>query len=161
PHPRPTLKEPNVSDDSAIEPGALDDITPDQFADMMKTSSDEDVLQAIRTVGTGQVLGRVFKGFEERFLADKASGVEAVMQFVVADEGDAHHHVVTIRDGSCTASPGQADDPRVTLRLGLLDFLKLVSGQANGPALFMAGKLKIQGDLMFAPRIMSYFEVPS
>jgi putative sterol carrier protein len=150
-----------VSDDAPIEPGALDDITPDQFAEMMKTSSDEDVLQAIRAVGSEQVLTRVFQGFEERFQADKASGVDAVMQFVVEDEGEAHHHVVTIKDGACEASSGPAEDSRVTLRLGLLDFLKLVSGQANGPALFMAGKLKIQGDLMFAPRIMSYFEVPS
>lgn len=150
-----------MSDDTTIDPATLGDITPEQFVEMMKSASDDEVVEAIHAVGTDEVLARVFTGFEERFLADKASGVEAVIQFVVEDEGEEHPYTVTIADGTCTTSAGRADSPRVTLTLGLLHFLKLVSGQANGPALFMSGKLKIAGDLMFAPRIMSYFDQPS
>jgi putative sterol carrier protein len=37
--------------------------------------------------------------------------------------------------------------------------VKLTAGKAGGPTLFLQGKLRISGDLMFAPRIMSCFEV--
>ena len=53
-----------------------------------------------------------------------------------------------------------AKEPRVTLRIGPVDFLKLVSGNANGPMLFMSGKLKIEGDLMFAATMTSLFRIP-
>ena len=32
--------------------------------------------------------------------------------------------------------------------------------RAQGPQLFMAGKLKISGDLMFATRVTGFFETP-
>jgi predicted lipid carrier protein YhbT len=48
----------------------------------------------------------------------------------------------------------------VTLKLDGLDFLKLVTGNANGPALFMSRKLKIEGDLMFSAQIQSMFTIP-
>jgi putative sterol carrier protein len=48
----------------------------------------------------------------------------------------------------------------VTLTTDVLSFVKLTAGKAKGPQLFMTGKLKISGDLMFATRIMDFFEVP-
>ena len=47
-----------------------------------------------------------------------------------------------------------------TLKLDGVDFLKLVTGNAIGPMLFMSGKLKIEGDLMFAAQIQSMFTIP-
>jgi putative sterol carrier protein len=41
-----------------------------------------------------------------------------------------------------------------------VDFLKLVTGNAAGPMLFMTGKLKIEGDLMFAATVQSLFRIP-
>jgi putative sterol carrier protein len=48
----------------------------------------------------------------------------------------------------------------VTFKIGPVDFLRLVSGNANGPMLFMSGKLKIEGDLMFASTMTSLFRIP-
>jgi putative sterol carrier protein len=39
--------------------------------------------------------------------------------------------------------------------------MRLVTANASGPMLFMTGKLKIQGDMLFAPQIMGLFSVPS
>ena len=41
-----------------------------------------------------------------------------------------------------------------------MDFLKLVTGNANGPILFTTGKLKISGDLVFAAQIAGMFKIP-
>jgi putative sterol carrier protein len=48
----------------------------------------------------------------------------------------------------------------VTLKLDGVNFLRLVTGNAIGPMLFMSGKLKIEGDLMFAAQIQSMFVLP-
>jgi putative sterol carrier protein len=46
------------------------------------------------------------------------------------------------------------------LVIGPVHFLRLVSGNAAGPMLFMTGKLKIEGDLMFATTMTSLFRIP-
>jgi len=48
----------------------------------------------------------------------------------------------------------------VTLKLDGVDFIRLVTGNANGPMLFMSGKLKIEGDLMFSAQIPAMFTIP-
>jgi putative sterol carrier protein len=48
----------------------------------------------------------------------------------------------------------------VKLTADLVPFVKLVTGEAQGPALFMSGKLKVSGDLMFSTRIMTFFDQP-
>jgi putative sterol carrier protein len=44
------------------------------------------------------------------------------------------------------------------MALGLVDFIRLIFNQAQGPQLFMSGKLKLQGDMMWAMQMQNYFE---
>ena len=54
-----------------------------------------------------------------------------------------------------------ADTARVTFTIGGADFLRLVTGNAQGPMLFMSGRLKIEGDMMFAASAASLFTIPT
>jgi len=135
-------------------------VTPEEFARLVKGSSDEEIASTVHQAGTGDVLDRIFDGMEESFLPEKASDVDADIVFVITDDGDSHSYLVAIHDGSCKTSRGTADNPKVTLTSGLVPFIKLVTGQAQGPQLFMAGKLKVSGDLMFSTRIMTFFDQP-
>ena len=66
-----------------------------------------------------------------------------------------------IANGACDAHEGfQPTTPRVTFTIGGADFLRLVTGNAAGPMLFMSGKLKIEGDMMFAASAASLFTIP-
>jgi putative sterol carrier protein len=65
-----------------------------------------------------------------------------------------------VSDGTCSTSSAPESEPRVTLKMDGVDFLKLVSGNASGPMMFMSGKLKIEGDLMFSAQIQSMFTIP-
>jgi putative sterol carrier protein len=138
----------------------LTEVTPDQFAELIAQSSDQEIAETIHAVGTGQTLTRIFEGFKERFRADKAQGVDEDVQFVVTDAGEEHPYSVSIKDGSCTTKEGRVDDPKTTLTTDLVSFCKLIAGQADGVRLFMSGKLKVSGDLMFAQRIMTFFDRP-
>jgi putative sterol carrier protein len=48
----------------------------------------------------------------------------------------------------------------VTLGTDVVSFAKLMAGKAQGPQLYMTGKLKIQGDLMLAQRMTTFFAPP-
>jgi putative sterol carrier protein len=135
-------------------------VTPEEFARLVKGSSDGDIASIVHQAGTADVLDRIFEGMEQRFVPAKASDVDADILFEITDEGDTHSYVVAIHDGSCKAERGTVDNPKVTLTSGLVSFVKLVTGEAQGPQLFMAGKLKVSGDLMFSTRIMSFFDQP-
>jgi putative sterol carrier protein len=92
----------------------------------------------------------------------KARGQDAVIHFKILDApgGGSDDYEVVLENGACTASDQPSRDPRVTFKIGPVDFIRLVSGNAAGPMLFMTGKLKIEGDLMFASTMTSLFRIP-
>jgi putative sterol carrier protein len=48
----------------------------------------------------------------------------------------------------------------VTIKTSGVEFLKLAGGKASGPVLFMTGKLKLEGDVMLASRLTTFFRIP-
>ena len=131
----------------------------DELAQLAEGSDDE-IAEKIRAAGTQEVLDSVFQNMPQRFKPEAASGVDAVIQWVVSDGGEEHPYAVTIGDGTCTAERTRAESPRVTLSTDAASFAKLMTGKALGPQLYMGGKLKIQGDLMLAQRMNAFFTPP-
>src|SRR5271169_4657305 len=114
------------------------------MADLIELSegTDDEIAQKIHAAGTDEVLGAVFAGLPERFQADRASGVDAQVQWVISDGDDEHPYVVSVADGACTTEAGRAESPRVTVATDVVSFAKLMAGKAAGPQLYMTGKLK-------------------
>jgi len=83
------------------------------------------------------------------------------VQYEISAPDGAHEYNMRIADGHCEVGQGRAESPRVTLRIGLADFLRLLTGKANGMQLFMTGKLKVSGDLFFAQTYQAWFDRPS
>ena len=137
------------------------DITPAQFAELVRNTPDAEIETGIRAAGVDTVLDRIFQGMQESFAPDKATGVDAVIQWVVTDQGNEHPYQVTVKNGTCTVARGKADAPKVTLTAALVPFLRLISGQENGVQLFMKGALKVGGDLMFSQRVQTFFTQPA
>jgi putative sterol carrier protein len=110
--------------------------------------------------GVDGVLEKVFNGMSESFNPEKAAGQQAVVQYEIGAPDGSHEYAMRIADGRCEIDRGRAESPRVTLRIGLADFLRLITGAANGMQLFMTGKLKVSGDLFFAQTYQSWFDRP-
>ena len=138
-----------------------EDLTPEQFVEMVKAATDEQIVEAVHQAGTKEVLDRTFQGMQEAFDPSKAQGMEAVVQWVVTDDGQEHPYALKISGGACTLEPGMADSPKTTLTTDLVSFLRIIAGQAQGPSLFMTGKLKVAGDLMFAQQVSTLFRPPA
>ena len=95
-----------------------------------------------------------------RAAGSKAAGQQAVVQYEISAPDGTHEYAMRIADGRCEIDQGRAESPRVTIRIGLGDFLHLITGAANGMQLFMTGKLKVSGDLFFAQTYQSWFDRP-
>jgi len=124
---------------------------------LLGTRGDDEINQEVAKIGTDTVLTRVFQGMRQLFNPDKASGQSAVIQYIVNAADGPRHWIVNVADGRCDVSQGQAPSPRVTLTIGLADFLRLLDGKLDAMAAFMGGKLKVTGDIMFANTMQSWF----
>jgi putative sterol carrier protein len=128
----------------------------------VERSSNEELVSSIQQQdgGVDGVLDKVFTGMSESFNPDKAAGQQAVVQYEISAPDGVHEYAMRIADGRCQIDKGRAESPRVTIRIGLADFLRLITGEANGMQLFMTGKLKVAGDLFFAQTYQSWFDRP-
>lgn len=108
-----------------------------------------------------RVLDEVFRRMEVHFRADRAGATRAVVHFHLTGgtSGDDAYEVI-IENAECTIGKGATRDARATVTLGPVEFLKLATGNASAPVLFMTGKLKVKGDLGFAAGFMSLFNIP-
>jgi putative sterol carrier protein len=124
--------------------------------------SNEELVTAIQQQegGVDGVLDQVFAGMSGSFNPDKAAGQQAVVQYEIGAPDGTHEYAMRIADGRCEIDRGRAESPRVTIRIALGDFLRLITGGANGMQLFMTGKLKVSGDLFFAQTYQSWFDRP-
>jgi putative sterol carrier protein len=146
---------------NSIRPGRreamADQMTPEMFMNFVKTASENDLKAQVHAAGVEQVLDGMFQAMREHFLPEKAQGVDAIIQYVVTDEGQEYAYTLAIKDGTCVLKKEKAGNPKVTLSLDLVSFLKLMAGAADGMTLYMSGKLGVSGDLSFSQRIAGFF----
>ncbi|MGH2924346.1 MAG: SCP2 sterol-binding domain-containing protein [Solirubrobacterales bacterium] len=143
--------------DVEVDPSA---VQAEDFARSIGSTPDEKLREGMEGPLRDQIIGEIFSRMEEHFKA--GNGQDAVIHWRITGrpDGGEDHWEVLIAEGKCTSSSIPQSEPRATLQIDGVQFLKLVTGNANGPMLFMSGKLKIEGDLMFAAQIQSMFTIP-
>ena len=131
---------------------------PAQLAEAIKGLSEEQLDEQIKAMGEDTVLDAIFDRMPEAFIADRAQGVNSTIQYDIKTSEGVKTYSVAFQNGTCTTSKGPAQDPRLTLGVGITDFVRLIFGQVEGPQLFMSGKLQLKGDMMFAMQMQGYFD---
>ena len=142
-----------------FDPSTVD---PAEFARSVRDTPDDQLAEGMQSEYRGVVLDGIFDSMERYVNADRAKDVEGVIDWKILDrpDGGYDHYQVVVKDGACNVSREPAEHPRVTFKVKPVDFLKLASGNASGPKLFLTGGLKIEGDLMFAARVPDLFRIP-
>jgi putative sterol carrier protein len=137
-----------------------DELQPDpaQLAEMIKGLSDDELREQIKSLGSHEILNQIFTRMPEAFLPEKAGDISTTMQYDVKTDDGVEQWTVAFANGACTTSEGAAPEPRLTLGVDIVDFVRLIFGQADGAQLFMGGKLKLQGDMMFAMQMQGFFD---
>jgi putative sterol carrier protein len=144
------------------EEGGFGEASAEDLAAMIASVSDQQIAEGMNGPGREIALNEIFRRMAEHVNEERAKSTDAVIHFKILDrpDGGYDHYEVVLAGGKCTVSNEPAHEPRVTLKIAPVPFVRLVTGRDGGPTLFITGKLKIEGDLMFASQMTSLFTIP-
>jgi putative sterol carrier protein len=110
----------------------------------------------------GKILDEVFNRMPSLFRPDRAGSTNAVIHWNITGrpDGGTDTYEIVIENGTCMLSPSPGGEPKLSLMMGPVEFLKVVSGAGNPVMMFLTGKLKAKGDLGLAANIANLFDIP-
>ncbi|MEU9826064.1 SCP2 sterol-binding domain-containing protein [Micromonospora chersina] len=135
---------------------------PRDFALLVRNTPTRELKEVMQTGQRRVILDGIFGRMPRLFRADRAGATEAVIHWRVGggpDGGDDTYELV-IAGGTCRLSPEPSGRPRLTLSLGAVDFLNLVTSNANPVAMFVKGKMKAKGDIGLVMKVPTLFDIP-
>jgi len=98
----------------------------------------------------------IFESMSKSFNPNAAKNLETVFQFRISGEDGGDWHII-VKDGSCQIKEGIHESPNVTLAMSAENWIKMSNKQLTEMEAFMAGTLKVKGDMLMAQRIETLF----
>ena len=75
-------------------------------------------------------------------------------------DGGTDVYQLLIEDGQARTERGEGTDPRLTITLDGVEFLKLASGNSDPMQAYFTGRIQIAGDIMVAAKMAQLFRMP-
>lgn len=117
--------------------------------------------QEITGLDRERLLDHVFAGIPQGFSPERAGDRRARVTFkVTGDEQPDLVYAVVVEDGACRTEKDPSDEDGGTLRLGLLEFLRLITGRGNPVTMVMFGKISVSGQLSQVMAFPQWFSMP-
>jgi putative sterol carrier protein len=92
------------------------------------------------------------------FLPEKAGDAKAMIQLDLTGDGGGKW-VIDIAGGQCEVREEAASQPGVTVTMSADDFAALLRGELDAIPAFMAGKIKVAGNVGLVMQMMQWFEM--
>jgi putative sterol carrier protein len=102
-------------------------------------------------------LKEIFEKMPAAFLPEKAININAVIQLELTGEGGGEW-ALKIANGAITINEGRVTHPNLTLTMATSDYVALSLGEVSPINLFIAGKIKPQGDMTLAMKFQDMFD---
>ncbi|GAA1691606.1 SCP2 sterol-binding domain-containing protein [Fodinicola feengrottensis] len=149
---------------TTFDPSQLDFANMDaaELARLVKTTPKDELEQLMTGEHRNLVLDEIFAQMARRVRKDKITSMDAIIRWRISGrpDGEYDRYELHIANGGCTVGPGSEGQPRLTITTDGVNFLRLVSGNASGPTLFMTKKLQLAGDLALGAGLTNYFDIP-
>ena len=97
-----------------------------------------------------------FEGMPERFIPEKARGVNATVSYHITGKGGGQW-TITIQDGEMKLTEEVLKTPTVFMVARDSAYHDIVTGRLDGITAVVTGKLKIEGDVNFMPQFREMF----
>jgi putative sterol carrier protein len=138
------------------------EISAEEFARLVRNTGKRELAAAVAGPVRARVLDEVFGRMRDRFKPDAAGRLSAVVRWRIVDDGEPDAvYTMVIGNGTCAVAKGADErEPRLTLTMAAVEFLRLASGNASGTTMFMTRRLKAGGDLSLAAVLTRYFDIP-
>jgi hypothetical protein len=134
---------------------------PHEAAQLVQSAADSSIGAVMKSDAREEILEEAFGRLPKIFLPDAANGVQAVIHWAITGASTgAETYEMVIENGACAVSRTPAREPKVTMTMDPVTFLKVISGDGNPMKMFMMGKIKAKGDLGLAANVAKYFDIP-
>ena len=145
-----------------FSPESLASIGPKEFAQLVKATPDSKIAEVMAGEGRSKILDEVFNRMPTLFRADRAGATQAVIHWNITGgpAGSTDSYETVIENGACTVTNQPVREPKLTMTMDPVTFLKVVSGDGNPMMMFMTGKIKAKGDLALAAQVAKLFDIP-
>lgn len=122
-----------------------------------------DELRRFATRGPARNLlaAQIFAGMAREFDRDRGAEIDAVVRWEVGEQGaDPAIWSLVIAGGRCRVSRDPDLEAQTVVMLDHETLLELATGALNPPQAYIAGRLRMRGDVMLAQRLSALFRVP-
>lgn len=109
------------------------------------------------------LLGLIFRAMPRAIRRNALERERTVIEWRVTGRPDDRHDVrqLVIEHGAATMLAGEPREADLILTIDGVDLLLLATGNADGAALFVKGRVEIEGDPWLAMRLPQIFAAPS
>jgi len=90
--------------------------------------------------------------------AELVKQINGIYQFDLSKDGKAESWTVDLKNGNGKLIHGKAEKADCTISAADDDFIQIITGKMNPQEAFMAGKLKIKGNIQLAMKLSSLFK---
>jgi hypothetical protein len=133
------------------------------FERVVRDTSPERLVQIMRSPARKPVLDGMFWQMPKMIDAKAAAGTTTEIRWTVTGRADGGEDIyrLLIVDGRARTERGDGGDPRLTIKLDGVEFLKLASGNSDPMQAYFKGRIEMTGDIMVAAKLAQIFRMPS
>lgn len=134
------------------------------FARRVERTPDRRLARLLASPARRVILELIFWRMPRHLDRERAGDLEASVEWRIGGRrsGGSDVYRLSIANGRSRVTRGPGPEPATTtVELGPVEFLKLVTGNADPIQAFMRGDLAIKGEMQLAARLISLFRIPS
>lgn len=117
--------------------------------DLIRELEEEETAEAVP-------VAHLFEGMVQRFIADKALGVDAAVSYNITGKGGGAW-TVAVKNGKISLTEEILKSPRVYIVAGDKNYHDIATGKLDGLTAVLTGKMKIEGDINFMSEFREMF----
>jgi hypothetical protein len=133
------------------------------FERVVRDTSPERLEQAMHSPARKPILDGMFWQMPRMVDAKAAAGTTTEIRWVITGRSDGGEDIyrLLLEDGKARTERGDGGDPRLTIKLDGVEFLKLASGNSDPMKAYFKGRIEMTGDIMVAAKLAQVFRMPN
>ena len=140
---------------------------PSQLADgitkLVRDTPPERLEQVMRSPARRPLLDGIFWQMPKQLDTERAQGLRTTIRWCItgrADDGVDTYHLYVADGRARTSREPSGENPRLTITMDGVEFLRLVSGNSDPMSAYFKGRIQLAGDIMAAAQLAQMFRMP-
>jgi putative sterol carrier protein len=135
----------------------------DGFTRLVREAPPERLEQVMRSPARRPLLDGIFWQMPKQLNTDRARGLRTTIRWCItgrSDDGVDTYHLFVENGLARTSREPSAENPRLTITIDGVEFLRLVSGNSDPMSAYFKGRIQLAGDIMAAAQLAQMFKMP-